>query len=113
VDAQSLSGSVPVGIALHVPFATPFFVAEHAWQSPVHAVLQQTPSTQKPLVHSPAATQAFPTPTCAKSSAPAIGVPTEVPPATSTLPFAKRMALPFACSLASSPAPNHASSVGS
>jgi hypothetical protein len=26
----------------------PFSIAEHAWQSPSHCVLQQTPSTQKP-----------------------------------------------------------------
>ena len=36
----------------HVPFAPPFFTCEHAWQRPPHALLQQKPSTQKPLEHS-------------------------------------------------------------
>jgi hypothetical protein len=31
--------------------AWPVFAAEHAWQGPVQAALQQTPSTQLPLPH--------------------------------------------------------------
>jgi hypothetical protein len=44
-----------------VPSAVPdvLSAAAHAWQRPLHAVSQQTPSTQLPLVHSrqPAALQ--------------------------------------------------------
>jgi hypothetical protein len=43
---------VPAVIAPQVPSAPlPFFVAVQAWQLPVQAVLQQTPSTQLPLRH--------------------------------------------------------------
>jgi hypothetical protein len=49
---QSLSGSVPVVTGAQVPSVPPVFAAEHAMQVPVHAVLQQTPSTQLPFVHS-------------------------------------------------------------
>jgi hypothetical protein len=51
--AHSLSGSVPAAIGPHTPFAPPpFFAVLHAWQSPVHALLQHTPSAQKPLAQS-------------------------------------------------------------
>jgi hypothetical protein len=46
---HSLSGSVPVETAAHVPFAAPVFAAEHASQLPAHTVLQQKPSTHEPL----------------------------------------------------------------
>jgi hypothetical protein len=36
----------------HTPFVPPpFLAAVHARHVPVHASLQQTPSTQKPLAH--------------------------------------------------------------
>lgn len=38
----------------------PFFAAEHAWHAPVQALLQQTPSTQLPVVHSLPAVQVAP-----------------------------------------------------
>jgi len=50
--AHSLSGSVPLVIAAHVPFDPPVFAAEHAWHVVEHAELQQNPSTQNPLPHS-------------------------------------------------------------
>jgi hypothetical protein len=34
------------------PEAPPVFAAEQAWQLPPHAVLQHTPSTQLPELHS-------------------------------------------------------------
>ncbi len=44
---------MPAAIGPQVPLAPPpFLVAEQAWQVPVHAVLQQKPSTQNVLVHS-------------------------------------------------------------
>jgi hypothetical protein len=47
---HSSLGSVPLMIGPHVPSVPcPATVAEHAWHVPVHAVLQQTPSTQKLL----------------------------------------------------------------
>ncbi len=39
--AHSLSGSVAVVTAPHVPFVPPFFVALHAMHRPPHALLQQ------------------------------------------------------------------------
>src|SRR5262249_49930690 len=58
---HSLSGSAPATMKPQVPSApAPFFAAEHAWQNPVHVVLQQTPSAQTPLVHSLAAAHARP-----------------------------------------------------
>ena len=57
---HSLSGSVPAVTLPQVPFVPPVFAAEHAWQVPPHAVLQQTPSAQKPDAHSPAAAHAPP-----------------------------------------------------
>jgi hypothetical protein len=59
--AHSSSGSVLTAIFPHVPsLPLPFFTAEHAWQAPVHALSQQTPSTHEPDVHSPALAQTVP-----------------------------------------------------
>ena len=44
----------------HVPLAPPVRAAEQAVHVPVQALLQQTPSTQKPEVHSRVAAQAAP-----------------------------------------------------
>jgi hypothetical protein len=46
--AQSPSGSVPAGCAVHKPSVP---VNAHATQGPSHAVVQQSPSTQKPAAH--------------------------------------------------------------
>ena len=54
---HSSRGLVPGSAALHVPR---LFVAAQVLQLPVQAVLQQTPSTQKPLPQSPATAQAVP-----------------------------------------------------
>jgi hypothetical protein len=43
--------AVPTTADAHVPLAPPVSAAEQAWQVPVHAPLQHTPSTQKPLAH--------------------------------------------------------------
>ena len=51
-------GSIPLGRAVHVPSELD---ALHVMQPPVQALLQQTPSTQKPLAQSPAHEQAWPT----------------------------------------------------
>jgi hypothetical protein len=52
---HSLSGSRPDAIVPHVPSApVPFLAALHALQRVVQELLQQTPSTQKPLAHSAA-----------------------------------------------------------
>lgn len=51
VVAHEPWGLVPSGALLHVPSAPTLSAAVHAWQLPVHAVLQQTPSAQNPLVH--------------------------------------------------------------
>jgi hypothetical protein len=49
---QLLSGSVPTTTLPHVPSVpAPLCAAVHAVHVPEHAVLQQTPSAQKPLVH--------------------------------------------------------------
>src|SRR6185437_833463 len=49
---HSLSGSVPLLMSPQVPSTPlPFLAAVHAWQVPVQAVLQHTPSTQSPLEH--------------------------------------------------------------
>jgi hypothetical protein len=63
---------VPTATGPQAPSAPwPFMAAEQAWQRPVHAVLQQTPSTQNPEVHwlvdeqgppFPAATEQVPAP---------------------------------------------------
>jgi hypothetical protein len=59
---HSLSGSVPIETARQRPFVRPVFGLLHARHEPVQADSQQTPSTQKPLAHSPAAPQAAPNP---------------------------------------------------
>jgi hypothetical protein len=52
-SAHWLFGSVPVATLPHTPFCPcPFAAALHAEQIPVQAVLQQTPSAQKPVAHS-------------------------------------------------------------
>jgi hypothetical protein len=52
VTAQRPRGSgLPFVASAHVPFVPPVSALEHAWHAPVHAVLQQTPSTQNPLEH--------------------------------------------------------------
>jgi hypothetical protein len=51
------SGSCPAGTVEQVP---PVPVSEHDMQVPVHAVLQQTPCAQNPLLHSPPAVHAAP-----------------------------------------------------
>jgi hypothetical protein len=58
---QSLRGLVPGSANAHVPR---LFVAAQVWQVPVQAVSQQTPSTQWPLVQSPAPAQAVPFVSC-------------------------------------------------
>src|SRR5690242_17995940 len=51
-SVHSLSGSVPDTTLPHTPSApAPFFALLHAWQVPLHALSQHTPSTQWPLVH--------------------------------------------------------------
>ena len=47
-------------IGPQTPLAWAVLAFEHAAQLPLHAVLQQTPSTQKPLEQSPLPTQAPP-----------------------------------------------------
>src|SRR4051812_8973929 len=54
--AQVMS-SWPAGVGLHMPSLPG---TAQLWQTPPHAVLQQTPSTQLRLLHSSAATQAAP-----------------------------------------------------
>jgi hypothetical protein len=44
----------------HVPFATFVCDSTHAWQTPLHAVLQQTPSTQLLLWQEDAVAQGAP-----------------------------------------------------
>ncbi len=68
--AHSLSGSVPLVIAAHVPFAPPVFAAEHAWHVVEHAELQQNPSTQNPLPHSAFCVHAPPIPIDPQAPAP-------------------------------------------
>src|SRR4051812_886740 len=52
-SVHSLLGSVPALIEPQVPSAPlPFLLAEHAWQRPLHVLLQHTPSTQLPLAQS-------------------------------------------------------------
>ena len=62
VMAQSLFGSVPAGTAAHAPSGWPVSAAMQAVQTPEHAVLQHTPSAQKPLPHWEAVEQAVPLP---------------------------------------------------
>jgi hypothetical protein len=50
--AHSLSGSVPFTMGPQTPFAPlPFFAAVQASHTPLQAVLQQTPSVQRPDAH--------------------------------------------------------------
>ena len=49
--AQLPSGSVLVLTLEHVPLTPTLSAAEQAWHVPLHAVLQQKPSTQLPLLH--------------------------------------------------------------
>jgi hypothetical protein len=58
--AHSLSGSVPPMIGPQTPSAWAVLAFEQAAQLPLQAVLQQTPSTQEPVVHSPLPEQAAP-----------------------------------------------------
>jgi hypothetical protein len=60
--AQLPSGSWPSGIGAHVPSDCVVSDFAHAWHVPVQAVLQQTPSTQKPEVHWRPDVQAAPLP---------------------------------------------------
>jgi len=72
VSARSQAGAAPrqttVGAAVaeraaHVPSAPPVSAALHAWQSfapPAHAVLQHTPSVQKPLTQAASPPQVEP-----------------------------------------------------
>jgi hypothetical protein len=58
---HSLSGSLPSAIGPQVPSAPdPFLVAVQARQSSVHALSQQTPSTQWALAQSTSALQGSP-----------------------------------------------------
>src|SRR4051812_27306146 len=60
-QSATLRGIAPVGMGSQKP-SSPWFLraAEHAWQGSVHALSQQTPSTQKPLGHSMAVVQLAP-----------------------------------------------------
>jgi hypothetical protein len=61
----------PSATAPQAPFAPlPFFAVEHAWQAPLHALLQQNPSTQNPLAHWSFAVQANPCMICARHAPP-------------------------------------------
>src|SRR5207247_3601634 len=55
--AHSLAGSVPGGMFAQLPSEP---VTLQARQRPVHVLLQQTPSTQRPLWHSPLIVQLCP-----------------------------------------------------
>jgi hypothetical protein len=68
-DATGHAGRLPCGLpatGVHVP-ALPS--TSHASHWPVHALLQQTPSTQKPLTHAPSAPH----------SSPGVSVPSHCP----------------------------------
>ena len=58
--AHSLSGSVPAVMPRQRPSAAPVLAFEQAMQRPLQALSQQRPSTQKLLVHWPAAVQGAP-----------------------------------------------------
>jgi len=58
--AQSPSGSVPPVTGRHRPSGWPVFAFEQALQPPAHVDSQQTPSTQLPVAHSPAAPHGAP-----------------------------------------------------
>ena len=71
---HSRSGSLPSAIAPQTPSPPiPFFKPEHAWQLPVHAVVQQTPSAQNPSLHSCASEHAVPAIFCVVHLPPAVG----------------------------------------
>lgn len=77
----------------HVPFACVPIAAEQTSHAFVHAPLQQKPSTQKPVTQSPFVAQLCP---CARSmyfSAPVVDPTAVVPPATSTCPLGKSVAV--------------------
>ncbi len=57
---HSLSGSVPDVMARHLPLVPPVLALEHATQLAPQLESQQTPSTQKPLVHSAASPHGAP-----------------------------------------------------
>ena len=71
----------------HVPLGCPVSAIVHAWQVPLQAVLQQTPSAQSPLAHAPPLVQAVP-----------FESPTQVPPVHSPLvqSAATSQSFPFA-----------------
>ena len=46
-----LGSVVPLLTLAQVPLVPPVSAAEHAWHWELHALLQQTPLTQLPLVH--------------------------------------------------------------
>jgi hypothetical protein len=46
-----VGAAVPAVMSPHVPLVPPVSAAEHAWQVPVHATLQQKPFAQKPVSH--------------------------------------------------------------
>lgn len=60
VAGHSLSGSVPVVTLAQVPVVIPVLFEVQAWQVPVQAALQHTPSAQKPLAQSLPARQVSP-----------------------------------------------------
>jgi len=69
-----LPGFVPAAALPQMPSAPPpFSAAVHAWQTPLQAVLQHTPSTQKPDWHCDAEAQALPLPSTAAQT-PAVQV---------------------------------------
>ena len=63
--------ALPVGAVAQVPLAGAPASVEHTWHAPLHAVEQQTPSTQLPLWHWRGSLHAAPTPVAA-TPAPAL-----------------------------------------
>ena len=59
---HSLSGSVPIETGRQRPLVAVVFALLHATHEPAQSDSQQTPSTQKPLAHSPAPPQLAPNP---------------------------------------------------
>jgi hypothetical protein len=74
---HSLSGSVPIVTARQRPLVAPVFGLLHAKHEPVQSDSQQTPSTQKPLAHSPASPQLVPNTFTAVHDVPAQKLPAE------------------------------------
>jgi len=63
VVTHTLRGSeVPLVTAAQVPSVPPVSAAVQAWHEPVHALLQQTPSAQKPVAHWSAVVHGLPAP---------------------------------------------------